>query len=310
MDVSFDFVIRDFSIIDSIEQVRGRCNRSRELNKKFNDSHIKGHVYLIKLYNKYQNLFEYIYSNDELDTRIKSTDLLFKNSLNYDYSHICDYYNNVSELINNINDKRYENFVSNDRENIQFFNSAEFSRLLDSERGIHIINNDRKQFSIFISLDLDVMVNSVENEFLIKFNKSIFDFDFNKNTDFKKFYERYKKGFIFSINELNFIKEKGLYKDNKVLSDSVLEYYRSIYHKKNDYNHYNIIQKEFSSILYKFLINVSINSYNSILFSKIDSLEQLGFFYILEKKDIGNEETSLYSVDKGFNFNLIDDIIF
>ena len=36
VDVSFDFVVRDYATIDSIEQVRGRCNRSRELNKRFN----------------------------------------------------------------------------------------------------------------------------------------------------------------------------------------------------------------------------------------------------------------------------------
>ena len=48
VDVSFDFVVRDFAIIDSIEQVRGRCNRSRELNKRFNDEFIKGNVYLTK----------------------------------------------------------------------------------------------------------------------------------------------------------------------------------------------------------------------------------------------------------------------
>ena len=35
VDVSFDFVVRDFAIIDSIEQIRGRCNRSREINKLF-----------------------------------------------------------------------------------------------------------------------------------------------------------------------------------------------------------------------------------------------------------------------------------
>ena len=34
VDVSFDFVVRDFAIIGSIEQIRGRCNRSREINKR------------------------------------------------------------------------------------------------------------------------------------------------------------------------------------------------------------------------------------------------------------------------------------
>jgi len=47
VDVSFDFVIRDFATLDSIEQIRGRCNRSRELNKRFCDENKKGNVYII-----------------------------------------------------------------------------------------------------------------------------------------------------------------------------------------------------------------------------------------------------------------------
>ena len=41
VDVSFHFVIRDFATLDSIEQIRGRCNRSRELNKRFCDENKK-----------------------------------------------------------------------------------------------------------------------------------------------------------------------------------------------------------------------------------------------------------------------------
>ena len=317
VDVSFDFVVRDFAIIDSIEQVRGRCNRSRELNKKFNDSNKKGNIYLVKLDNGDSDkapkcFFEYIYNQDEKDTRIKSTELLFENSLDYSYSDICGYYDNVSCLINDLNDDRNENLVANDRDNIKFFNGAEFSRLLDPERGIHIINNDREQFSIFISEDLDVMTSFVEEQFLNEFDENIFDLDLENNSDFIRFYEEYKKGFIFSINELKFIKEKQLYENNKILSDHLLDYYNSVYNNKRDMgnqNHYKIIQKEFSSILYKFIINISVNSYNYNLQSKIETLNQLGFFYILPKNKIGDGEADLYSIKRGFNFDVVEDVI-
>ena len=74
-------------------------------------------------------------------------------------------------------------------------------------------------------------------------------------------------------------------------------------------NHYKIIQKEFSSILYKFIINVSVSSYNYNLQSKIENLNQLGFFYILPKDKIGDEETDYYSIKRGFNFDVVEDVI-
>lgn len=317
VDVSFDFVVRDFAIIDSIEQVRGRCNRSRELNKKFNDSNKKGNIYLLKLDNGNSDkrptcFFEYIYNQDEKDTRIKSTELLFENSTDYSYSDICEYYDNVSDLINILNDDRYENVVANDRDNIKFFNVAEFSRLLDPERGIHIINNDREQYSIFICEDLNVMDTFVEEKFLNKFDEYIFELDLENNSEFIRFYNENKKGFIFSINELKFIKDKQLYEHNKILSSHLLNYYAFAYNNKQDMEnsyHYKIIQKEFSSILYKFIINISVSSYNDKLHSKIRNLDQLGFFYILPENRIGDSESDLYSKKRGFNFDVIEDVI-
>lgn len=304
VDVSFDFVVRDFAIIDSIEQVRGRCNRSGELNKRFNDLDKKGNVYLIKLSdanNDDKYYFEYIYDEEEQKTRILCTENLVNNSLNYSYSEIEDYYNNISNIINEINKDKEENFVFNDWENISRLNKAEYSKLKE-DNGIHIIKNNQEQFSIFICNDLNVMSSSLEDKFNQLYGKSIFNIS---DSDLKEFYEDNKNDFIFSINEIQFIKDKSekLYEDNKILAKPLLNYYRSLFNdNKSDFNYIKIIKKEFASILYKFIINVTINTKGD-MYSSIKDLEQYGFFYIVPEDKIGEDEYSFYSLKRGFNYN-------
>ena len=72
--------------------------------------------------------------------------------------------------------------------------------------------------------------------------------------------------------------------------------------KENDYFHYRLLQKEFSSIFYKFIINVSLNP-NDNLFSEIDEgLEKIGYFYVLPNNKLGDDEYDLYSLERGFNY--------
>lgn len=304
VDVSFDFVVRDFAIIDSIEQVRGRCNRSGELNKRFNDLDKKGNVYLIKLVdanNEDKYYFEYIYDEEEQKTRIFCTENLVNNSLIYSYSDIESYYNNISDIINGINNDKEENFVFNDWENISRLNKAEYSKLKEAS-GIHIIKNDQEQCSIFICNDLNVMSSYLEDKFNQLYDKSIFNIS---DSDLKEFYEDNKDDFIFSINEIQFIKDKSekLYENNKILAKPLLNYYISLFKKnQEDFNYIKIIKKEFASILYKFIINVTINKKGDI-YDAINSLDQYGFFYILPEEKIGEDEYSLYSLKRGFNYN-------
>ncbi|RZN63107.1 CRISPR-associated helicase Cas3' [Methanonatronarchaeum sp. AMET6-2] len=88
LDVSFDFVIRDFAILESIEQVRGRCNRNKEKNT--------GNVYLTKNIKK-QPEAKYIYPN----WRLKETEKILKQT-NFSYNHkdIKKYYQNTIKTIN------------------------------------------------------------------------------------------------------------------------------------------------------------------------------------------------------------------
>lgn len=297
VDVSFDFVVRDFAIIDSIEQVRGRCNRSRELNKRFKDDFIKGNIYITKLFNKRsKHFFEYIYDKEEMKSRINCTEELFKNNVDYSFVDIDNYYNDVSNLINTIHDDTEKsNFI--DRDNIKQLNNLNFSKLMDKKTGIHIINNSQEQFSIFICTDVNIFSEHLD--------ENIFDFD---DDYFEEFYFSNKNKFIFSFNELKFIKsfdfDENVYGFNCVNGDVLLDYYKSLLKKvdKEDYYQYRLLQKEFSSIFYKFIINVSVNFYDD-LYSEIKSLEQVGYFYVLPKEAIGDGEYDFCSLKTGFNYS-------
>ncbi|OWT33622.1 hypothetical protein BGI41_01455 [Methanobrevibacter sp. 87.7] len=302
VDVSFDFVIRDYAILDSIEQVKGRCNRNGELAIRFNDFNQKGNVYLIKLNDSKKNYYEYIYNDEEQETRIKSTEKLINESSNYNFEDISKYYDNVSELINLNNDIKESKFNFIDRDNIKFLNNIEYSKLLNKDTGINIIDNDQEQFSIFICTNLNIFVDS------LNLNKNFNIWENLDNDDFIEFYNNHKKDFIFSINELNFIKNKSseinenLYYKNMINGKNLLNYYKSIFDNKNkDFNYYKLIKKEFSSILYKFLINISVNKFDD-LYDEIKEWDKFNFFYILDEDKIGDDEESFYSIKKGFNF--------
>ncbi|AMK14950.1 CRISPR-associated helicase/endonuclease Cas3 [Methanobrevibacter olleyae] len=297
VDVSFDFVVRDFAMIDSIEQIRGRCNRSRELNKRFDDEYKMGNIYLTKLVHKKNNhFFDYIYSEEEMKTRIKCTDNLLNNSLNYSFSNINEYYANVSNLINCIHDEEEKSHFI-DRDNIKYLNKMKFSKLMDKNTGINIIDTGQDQFSIFICTDVSIFSEDLET--------NIFDLD---DESMELFYQKNKEKSIFSLNEIKFIKnleyDEELYGFNRIHGESILNYYTSLLKtidKKNDYFQFKLLQKEFSSIFYKFIINISINSYED-LYSEINSLKLIDYFRILPKDKIGDTEFKFYSLEKGFNY--------
>lgn len=296
VDVSFDFVVRDFAIIDSIEQVRGRCNRSRELNERFSDEKKKGNVYLTKLIDKKNHsFFKYIYDEQEMKTRISATENLLDNSLNYSFSDINDYYSKVSNLINLIHDeKEKSNFI--DRDNIKYLNKMRYSRLLDKKTGIHIINSYQEQFSIFVCSDVNIFSEELQT--------NIFDLNDEK---LESFYHSNKKKSIFSLNEIKFIKnfqyDEPICGFNKIHGDALLNYYKSLLKEidKEEYFKFKLLQKEFSSIFYKFIINVSINRRDK-LYSEIEDLDKVGYFYVLPSDKIGNSEFDLFSLEKGFNY--------
>ena len=296
VDVSFDFVIRDFAVLDSIEQVRGRCNRSRELN--INNPYKKGNVYLINLKDRKSSIHKYIYNDHEIKSRILETFNLFNANLNYKYEDIEDYYNRVSEDINTLEDDKEVDFIINDRDNIRNWNNLEFSKLQD-KYGIHIIDNKINQFSIFIPINMSIINHDIEE---------LSDISNMPNIKLSELYEFYEENFIFSYKELEFLKlieEKDsceIIQNNCVNGRLLVDYYKNIIlNYEKDINAINIIQKEFSSIINKFLINISIN--NDEVNDEIKyEFEKVGFFYIMDEKYIGDDDESLYSIEKGLNY--------
>lgn len=136
-----------------------------------------------------------------------------------------------------------------------------------------------------------------------------FNFEDMDNADLKSFYKTNKDNFVFSFNELNFLKNKQkesefkFIENNSINGCELIKFYKKFINKfeKEDFNKIKIIEKEFSSILNKFIINVSVNNEN--VENKLDSFEKIGYFVILPIDCIGDDESSLYSKERGFNYH-------
>lgn len=306
VDVSFDFVFRDFATLDSIEQVRGRCNRSGELNKRFKDETKKGNVYLMNIKRGNQFDHRFIYDNEELEIKIKETQLLLDNYINYDYGHVLDYYNAISSNINKIQDENQENFVIVDRNNVKCWNRLKYSKLLDKYYGIHIIQNKGNQYSFFAATNIDILTDNKKLKI-----KSIESINMEK---LRKIYEDKdnKDKFIFTFKEIKYLKKyESKYGVNLITNNSVDGsklincYIKCIEKLKKNIEAKKILQKEFSSILYKFIFQVTGNELEFEELKIDQELECRGFFCIIPENKIGNGEKYIYSIENGFNFDFI-----
>ncbi|MDR0911081.1 MAG: CRISPR-associated helicase Cas3' [Methanobrevibacter sp.] len=332
VDVSFDFVVRDLAILDSIEQVRGRCNRSRELNDKFgekdeNDEDIKGNVYLIKI--KRNNKWDYtnIYKKEEYEIRFKETEKILKENLNYDYNDILKYYNAVSESINKNQGEKYENLIENDSKNIEHWNRCIYSKIQDKINGIHIIQNQFQNYSFFVPVKQNIFIEipeifndleiNIENQDVNEIKNLLSECEKHlrmqniKNDELEKIMVDFKKKFIFSVNELRYLKEKelkynlNLFNENKVDGSKLLKIYNIIFKEiNNDLGKKKIFEKEFSSILDKFIFNASVFNFEKL--NSVFNFKQYGYFYVITSDFIKDDDESpedLYSLKTGFNFN-------
>ncbi|MDO5836356.1 MAG: CRISPR-associated helicase Cas3' [Methanobacterium sp.] len=307
VDVSFDFVIRDFATLDSIEQIRGRCNRSRELNVRFCDENKKGNVYIINIKRNDRLDHRYIYDKEELDAKIRETEKLLGNNLNYDYSNVLDYYRLISNNINRIQDNKETNFVFSDRDkNITSWNTLKFSELTDKDYGVHIIKKKNNQYSFFVAIRMDILNDNGGLK-----DKSIEQMDVD---EIKDFYKKNEDNFIFTLNEIKYLKnyksEYGvnLIKNNSVDGVKLIECYEKLIKEfRKDIGTKKILQKEFSSILYKFIFQITGNEleFENLIISQ--ELEKVGssYFHIIPPNKIGDGENCIYSLKTGFNFDYL-----
>ena len=298
VDVSFDFVFRDFATLDSIEQVRGRCNRNGELYEKYDNYNQKGNIYLTNIQDSHnKSYYEYIYDDKEKSTRIKETKNIIKNQ-NYDYNDIINYYKHVSKDINNLNDSNEDKFILTDRENIINWNQLKYSKLIDKKTGIQIIDDSLSQYSIFVETELPITYD-------LELTKTIETMSLNEIQDL---YKKEKDYFLFTYSEIKYLKEKDqdFIIKNCISGEKILKFYENQLEilENENYLKYKILKKEFSSILNKFIFNISLS--NEELKSEVeDDLNHLSYFYIIPKNMIGDTENDLYSLNKGFNYEPI-----
>jgi CRISPR-associated endonuclease/helicase Cas3 len=302
VDVSFDFVIRDFATLDSIEQIRGRCNRSRELNERFCDENKKGNVYITNIKRNDRLDHRYIYDKEEIDTKIKETEVLLENNLNYNYQNVLDYYELISNNINQIQDDKETNFIFKDRDNVVSWNTLKFSELMDKNYGIHIIQKKNNQYSFFVATAIDIITDNK--------NLKIPPIETINLCKLRKIYKNNKDKFIFTLKEIKYLKkyesEYGvkLIKNNSVDGAKLIECYNKCVEKlKKDIGAKIILQKEFSSILYKFIFQVTGNDFDDLI--ETQELDKVGYFYVIPERKIGNGEKCIYSMKNGFNFDFM-----
>jgi len=182
------------------------------------------------------------------------------------------------------------------------WNTLKFSELMDKNYGIHIIQKKNNQYSFFVAINMDILIDNKEFQ-----NKSIETMSLG---ELSKIYENDEDNFIFTLNEIKYLKNYeskygvNLIKNNIVNGTKLIECYDKCIEKlKKDIGAKKIIQKEFSSILYNFIFQVTIN--NPEEFVETQGLDKKGFFFVIPKDKIGNGEKCIYSINNGFNFDFI-----
>jgi CRISPR-associated endonuclease/helicase Cas3 len=254
----------------------------------------------IKRKNRYDHSF--IYDSEEIDTKIKETGSILGKFLNYSYENVLDYYKAVSDNLNEIQDNKEENFVFMDRNNLESWNRLKYSELMDKHYGVHIIHNKNLNCSFFVSSTIDILIN---NDWLE--GKSIESINLE---ELNEFYKNHKYEFIFTFNEIKYLKgyeskhRVHIIKNNHVDGKQLIECYEKCTNKlKKDFGTKKIIQKEFSSILYKFIFQVTGNDFNDLI--ETQELKKLGYFYVIPEEKIGDSEGHIYSMKNGFNFDFM-----
>lgn len=261
MDVDFGFVVRDFATLDSIEQVRGRCNR--ENNRK------TGNIYLLKL-KRGQFKESNIYDIRKLKI---SNKLLEETNYNYDYADVESYYEILNEKINEETKKR--NYVT-EKDNVEFFTRTKY------EDVNYWKNKDKRVFHV------DIIENKLNNfSFFVKTNIPL-----NYFSDAE---ERYLKD-ISKKEDISFINE-GEVKGKEILEYYLSK--KEKLRENREYVEKKIFRKEFGSILQKFIFQITGTVDEVEIKSRFG--EKKEYFYIVQEDQIGDDEEDYFSLKKGFN---------
>ncbi|PKP59878.1 MAG: hypothetical protein CVT89_00735 [Candidatus Altiarchaeales archaeon HGW-Altiarchaeales-2] len=266
VDVSFDFVVRDFAILDSIEQVRGRCNRHKEKD-------VLGNVYLIKVKRGKKFDCSKIYPL----WRIQKTEEALKNNFQYNLSDIEKYYD---LSIEHINKELSKDLKLTSADNISCWNSLKFednNSTRNKEKlvfHVDVIEEKHNSFSFFVEFDADMK----------HFSKKEIDY-----------LEREQKD-----------KNVTLINNGKVSGKGIIEYYLSELEKLKhaDFSAKKIFKREIMSIMSKFVFSsVLLNVEKSALDIYFNE-NKVGPFYVINDNEIGDSEKKLYSLKHGLTKKL------
>ncbi len=266
MDVSFDFVVRDFAILDSIEQVRGRCNR--EMEKDI------GNVYLQKVRKGPLYDHKMIYSN----WRIEKTEGILSEDFHYDFSTIEAYY---KRLVNYINEELMEDEIAlTSADNIRNFCTLNYE-LNNSPKNrarnvfhADVIEEHRKTYSFFVE------ITPPTDQFT------------NQEIQFLKAQEKQT--------------DLTLLSQEKILGHNLITFYGRQWKKLEEFEARKIFSKEMLSILSDFTFSTTINvdrGYGDTeeLLDTLFEDSKVGPFYVIDRERIGDEADDWYSLTQGFH---------
>ncbi|MHA1439586.1 MAG: CRISPR-associated helicase Cas3' [Promethearchaeota archaeon] len=234
IDIDIEWVIRDFSPLDCLIQVAGRCNRNKNNDKG------KYCIYKFVDLNKNNPFCEYIYDKLLLNT----TKDLLENFLNHNslpwkeeiFKELSDDYfqeikNKISELIN------FEKII----ERLKFKNlNKNKKNIKESISDFKIIEKDMKKIMIY--LPLNKTFNKKFDSFKEKYSewKNFWEKKKNKSSSIKKYFnlklelrklqnQMKEYSLEIPIKDYNKIKKKDLIMPFNVLKENkISEYYNSL----------------------------------------------------------------------------------
>jgi CRISPR-associated endonuclease/helicase Cas3 len=260
VDVDFDFVLRDFATLDSIQQIRGRCNREMENNS--------GNVYLFKL--KKDNFIpsDRIYN----DLKMEATqEVLTENNFDIGYPQIESYYEN---LISKINNKTTQVNKITEEENIEYFAQMNY------EESNYYKNKDKDVFH------LDIISSSVNNfSFFVEMNIPLKFFS-DSEINFLN-----QKGLIDSSTQRMANGAKVLNYYNSAIENNSSE---------NNYQNKLKLSKQFSSILQKFIFQSGGNLDEEEIVYKLGKKVNYFYVIKKGMIEENNGEEDFYSRERGF----------
>lgn len=340
LDVSFDFVIRDFSPLESIEQVRGRCNRNREIDQ--------GDVYLYEITSDKSEASK-IYQNWRLE---KSEQILDKTDYSYGFSDIEEYF---EDIINEINEQVSEEMKLTASENIECWNKLKLEEN-NSPKNKHkkvfhvdIIEENKRDYSFFVATTLD---KRIFEDCLFSLKSKYQSYLTDRQESYEKVEKGIRKCFIeegyplsskAKINKVNdrrwmiedednksdinkfFIEGQdeilNIYIENTCLefmktdlgmdvkdgvdgSELIKLYQEEMEKKRKGYLEKRILREQFSSVLSNFTISGVLNVDERELES---ILEKIGPYYVIPDHLIGDKDHHLYSLEEGLNKDYFND---